>query len=141
MRGCAVFQFYFRINLRDIHEQKVFTIDFGNVRLSWKLFVHVYLWGGFWNRTTIPIGIWSWLDLLQVNPVVTIGEGIYAGRCNLRKGSYSDIVINKHSLSLSFSTYTWWSSYFLFHWYMWADLLIFLQPKMVGIKFFHLVFD
>ena len=29
-----------------------FSVDFGSVRLSWKVSVHVYLWGWFWTNFT-----------------------------------------------------------------------------------------
>ena len=74
MRGYAVFQFYFSIILREIHEDihkhpqwytrssYRFSVDFSSVRLSWKVSVHICLWGSFWNRI-VTLHILSWISV------------------------------------------------------------------------------
>ena len=66
MRGCAVFQFYFKVILRDIHEKKFFmilwhcwsqlksehfSVDFSRVRFSWRISVWSWIvWPGLQHR-------------------------------------------------------------------------------------------
>ena len=37
------------ISTRTFGISQHFSVDFGSVRLSWRVSVHVYLWGWFWN--------------------------------------------------------------------------------------------
>ena len=39
-----------------------FSVDFDSVRLSWKVSVHVYLWGWFWNGIE-TLHIVSWMSV------------------------------------------------------------------------------